>query len=300
MLYWVVFGLVQSLQSFPLAGVAWLGRRAGGLAYFLDRRHRRVALENLALAFREEKSPAEIQALAREHFRRLGEGYACAVKTGSMSQAALARRVQLVGARSLMAESEFGLPRSRIFAIGHFGNFEVYAWMGHWVRGYRAVSTYRPLPQPRLNALLLSLRQRSGCALFARGAESAQFLKALSQPGQLVGLLSDQHAGRVSLRLPFFGRQCSTLTAPAVLAQRFKLPLHTAICFRTGLGRWRVEIGDEISTRDRDGRRRPVADVMREVNRAFEQAIRRDPANWFWVHRRWKMPAATPARPEEE
>jgi lauroyl/myristoyl acyltransferase len=24
------------------------------------------------------------------------------------------------------------------------------------------------------------------------------------------------------------------------------------------------------------------------VNRAFESAIRRDPANWFWVHNRWK------------
>jgi lauroyl/myristoyl acyltransferase len=24
------------------------------------------------------------------------------------------------------------------------------------------------------------------------------------------------------------------------------------------------------------------------VNQAFEQAVRRDPANWFWVHNRWK------------
>jgi KDO2-lipid IV(A) lauroyltransferase len=28
---------------------------------------------------------------------------------------------------------------------------------------------------------------------------------------------------------------------------------------------------------------------MREVNRSFEKAVRRDPANWFWVHRRWKL-----------
>jgi lauroyl/myristoyl acyltransferase len=31
-----------------------------------------------------------------------------------------------------------------------------------------------------------------------------------------------------------------------------------------------------------------VADIMRDVNRAFENAVRRDPANWFWVHRKWK------------
>ena len=29
---------------------------------------------------------------------------------------------------------------------------------------------------------------------------------------------------------------------------------------------------------------------MADVNRAFEAAILRDPANWFWVHRRWKAP----------
>jgi hypothetical protein len=29
---------------------------------------------------------------------------------------------------------------------------------------------------------------------------------------------------------------------------------------------------------------------MLDVNRAFEDAIRRDPANWFWVHKRWKPP----------
>jgi lauroyl/myristoyl acyltransferase len=27
---------------------------------------------------------------------------------------------------------------------------------------------------------------------------------------------------------------------------------------------------------------------MVEVNAAYERAIRRDPANWFWPHRRWK------------
>ena len=28
---------------------------------------------------------------------------------------------------------------------------------------------------------------------------------------------------------------------------------------------------------------------MRDVNRVFEAAVRRDPANWFWVHNRWKQ-----------
>ena len=74
---------------------------------------------------------------------------------------------------------------------------------------------------------------------------------------------------------------------------RYQMPLHTAICFRVGLARWRIEIGDEIPTRC-DGRRRSLEAIMTDVNQAFELAIRRDPANWFWVHRRWKTEKVRP------
>jgi KDO2-lipid IV(A) lauroyltransferase len=65
------------------------------------------------------------------------------------------------------------------------------------------------------------------------------------------------------------------------------MPLCTAFCYRTKPGYWRIEMGPEISTHE-DGRARPLAAIMGDVNRAFEAAVRRDPANWFWVHNRWK------------
>ncbi len=41
---------------------------------------------------------------------------------------------------------------------------------------------------------------------------------------------------------------------------------------------------------------------MLDVNRAFEEAVRRDPANWFWVHKRWKPAKAkvTAQKPKAE
>jgi lauroyl/myristoyl acyltransferase len=287
LLYCLALGLVRLLQALPLRWVAWLGRRAGGLACGLDRRHRRVALENLTFALHQEKNPAELQDLVREHFRRLGENYASAIKTASMKPETLARHFEVVGAERLPPAPPGQPPPSVLFAIGHFGNFELYAWAGLFCRGYRLVTTYRALPQTRLNALLVSLRRQSGCLVFERRKEARELLRLMRQPGLFVGLLSDQHAGQTGVWLPFFGRECSTITAPAVLAQRHRMPLHPAFCFRTGLARWSIEVGEEIPT-FQDGQRRPVTEVMGAVNRAFEQAIRRDPANWFWVHRRWK------------
>jgi lauroyl/myristoyl acyltransferase len=37
----------------------------------------------------------------------------------------------------------------------------------------------------------------------------------------------------------------------------------------------------------------PPTDKAYNVNRAFEAAVQRDPATWFWVHNRWK-----PGRPD--
>jgi Kdo2-lipid IVA lauroyltransferase/acyltransferase len=293
LLYYLALMLVRLLQALPLPVVAWVGRQGGALACLVDRRHRRVALENLTHAFQNEKSAPELRALVREHFRRLGENYASAIKTASMTPEALARHLEIVGVERLAIPSGDGPLPSRVFAIGHFGNFELFGWAGHFIRGYQMVTTYRALPQPRLNGLLLSLRRQSGCAVFERGRDRTEFYRMLNQPGLFVGLLSDQHAG-VGAWLPFFGRECSTITAPAVLAQRHGLPLYTAICYRVALARWRIEVGEEIPV-VQGGERRSAADVMLEVNRAFETAIRRDPANWFWVHRRWKP--RPPARP---
>ena len=293
LIYYLVLGLVGLLQALPLTLVAWLGRRMGALAYWLDARHRRVAIENLTLAFGREKTREEIRALAREHFRRLGENYASAVKTASMNPATLAGHVQFIGARKLLPASELEQLKTRIMAIGHFGNFELYAWAGRFVPGYQTATTYRALAQPHLDALLRQLRERTGCRVFERRREGAALREAMHNSGLLVGLLSDQHAGRAGLWLPFFGRECSTLAAPAIFALRYQMPLHTAICFRVGLARWRIEIGDEIPTRC-DGRRRSLEAIMTDVNQAFELAIRRDPANWFWVHRRWKTEKVRP------
>ena len=107
----------------------------------------------------------------------------------------------------------------------------------------------------------------------------------------LLGLLSDQHGGDNGLRSPFLGHDCSTSPAPAVFALRYNCPLFTGFCFRVAPARWRIEVGDEIGVFE-NGRPRSTDAIMRDVNRSFEVALRRDPANWFWVHNRWK-----PARP---
>jgi lauroyl/myristoyl acyltransferase len=289
-LYHLVRLGVSLIQTLPLVWAARLGRWGGSLAFWLDMRHRRVALRNLTLCFGGERSPTELRALAREHFRRLGENYVCAIKTSIMTYEELRPRIDFVGNPRVISPGRDGTQPNVVVAIGHFGNFELYARFGQFAPAYQCGTTYRALRQPALNRLMQSLRERSGCAYFERRFDSQALKAFMNRAGVMMGFLCDQSAGTV--RVPFLGHDCATTTAPAIFAQRYRCLLITAICYRVAPAQWRIELGDEIPTHE-NGRARPAVAVMGDVNRAFEVAVRRDPANWFWVHRRWK-----PAPPE--
>ena len=284
LIYWFGRAAIAFIQLFPLDWVARIGRTGGGLAYHLDSRHRRVVLDNLTSVFGREKSAAEIDAIARETFRRIGENYLSAVKTASMSFEALRPRIEFTGLhhlpRTMLGETQ----GNAVVAIGHFGNFELYARVGEAMQGQFA-TTYRALKQPGMNRLMQYVRGHSPCLFFERRTEGRALRELMSQGGIILGLLADQSSQ--GMRAPFLGRDCNTGLAPAIFALRYQAELSTAICYRIGPGRWRVDFGKTIPTH-LDGQPRSSTELMQEVNRELEIAVRHDPANWFWVHRRWK------------
>jgi KDO2-lipid IV(A) lauroyltransferase len=284
-IYFFGRGIVALIQMLPLGWVARLGRAVGALAFRLDGRHRNVALKNLSLCFGREKSAAEIHAIARENFRRIGENFCCAIKTAAMTADDLKPHFELVGGEQLPPKNGDAAPPNLVAALGHFGNFELYARFHDIHSDYQCATTYRALKQPALNRLMQDLRERSGCFYFERRADGPQLRNTMARGGIILGLLADQSSR--GLRAPFLGRDCDTGLAPAILALRYQTELYCLFCYRIGLAKWRLELDKKIPTHE-NGRPRPSEDIMRDVNREFEKAVRRDPANWFWVHRRWK------------
>jgi Kdo2-lipid IVA lauroyltransferase/acyltransferase len=276
---------IALVQLLPLNLVARLGRAGGGLAFRLDGRHRRVVLDNLTLCFGKEKSAEEIHALAQENFRRIGENYLSAVKTSTMTAAELKPHVEFAGEERLPHKTGGEPLRNVVVAVGHFGNFELFARFHDRRPDFQCVTTYRALNQPALNRLMQLLRVKSGCLYLERRADGPLLRAAMNRGGVILGLFADQSSKGV--RAPFLGHDCNTGLASAVVALRYEAILYTAACYRVGPAKWRLELGDLIATHQ-DGHPRPSAEIILDVNRSLETAVRRDPANWFWVHRRWK------------
>lgn len=288
-LYYFGLVIVALIQAMPLLWVARLGRFGGGVVFWLDGRHRRVALHNLTLCFQAVKSPKEIRALAQENFRRIGETYCCAIKTAGMSELELRKIFEVSGIAPFDPAIVKRPEQNCLYATGHFGNFELFARISTFVPGYQCAATYRAFRQPSLDRILRALRTGtgSGCLMFERRTDADGLKKVMSEGGMLLILFSDQSVKDNGLELPFFGRPCSASRAPAVMAARYNCSLYVPICYRTAMGRWRIEVGEPIPTHA-NGIRRSTEEITRDVNSALEIAVRRDPANWFWVHNRWK------------
>ena len=279
--------LVGLLQALPLRWVARLGRGIGELIFWLDGRHRRMAIGNLTRCFASEKSAAEIRALAHENFRRIGENYCCGIKTSAMSPAQLKKVLSITGAGTAGNISTTTLAANCVFATGHFGNFELFTRLAPYIEGYQFAVTYRGIRPPALDKILLTLRTQNGSQMFERRTEGEALKQAMNRGGQLLVLIADQSAGDGGLEMPFFGHPCLASRAPAVMALRYDCELFVPICYRLGLGRWVIETGEAIATH-REGKKRSSEAITRDINAAMEAAVRRDPVNWFWVHNRWK------------
>src|SRR4030095_6512422 len=101
----------------------------------------------------------------------------------------------------------------------------------------------------------------------------------------MVVILLDQNASRSEgVFAPFFGIPASTSKSLAVISQRTGAPVVPVFIRRLESGRHRVEVGPAIAAPPTGD----VVDYTAAFNRSIEAAIRVAPAQWFWMHNRWK------------
>ncbi|MFM8363845.1 MAG: lysophospholipid acyltransferase family protein, partial [Verrucomicrobiota bacterium] len=199
-----VLGLVRRL---PLSVCFVLGRAGGALLWLILPGYRRLARENLTVAFGGEMSPQEIARLAFRHFTTLGANVVSAIKIPALSQAEIDQVATIENLDLLRKTIAAGRPV--LLAINHIGNWELYAQLVHTMPGARFGTVYQALHNKLVDDLVNQDRRRMGVLTFDRKEGFQGALALLREPG-LLGVLVDQHAGNSGVWTPFFGRLCST------------------------------------------------------------------------------------------
>jgi KDO2-lipid IV(A) lauroyltransferase len=177
--------------------------------------------------------------------------------------------------------------RPAVVVSGHFGNFELGSYMTGLL-GFPGHTIARPLDNCYLNRFVNSFRAAYGQFILPKEGSAAQ-VEAVLDAGGLISLLGDQHAGPKGCWVDFLGRPASCHKAVAVFTLTGGAPLVVAYAKRVG-GPLQFELG-LMGVADPQVPGAELANVKtltRWYNALLEQAIRRAPEQYWWVHRRWK------------
>lgn len=177
--------------------------------------------------------------------------------------------------------------KGALMVTGHYGNFEIVGYM-LGLFGFDINSVARPLDNPYINDYLYGVRERKGQKILNKKGASNEFGDIL-QSGATIGFIGDQDAGKRGIFVDFFGRKASAYKSIALAALYYNVPIIVGITRRVGNRFFfEVELEQIIMPADWKDKDDPVRWVSQEYNSALERAIRKDPTQYWWLHRRWK------------
>jgi len=172
-----------------------------------------------------------------------------------------------------------------IFAA-HLANWELPAVIAA-KNGLDAMILYR---RPNIGTVadaVIDIRQGSMGTLVPTNFDApVRLARALSE-GRHVAMLVDQHYVN-GAEVTFFGRRCLANPLMAMLARQVECPIHGTRVIRLGRYRFRAELTEAITpARAADGRI-DIQGTMQVITSVVEEWVREYPAQWLWLHRRWR------------
>lgn len=290
----VIRAFIRAAMLLPLSVAAAIGAALGRAGWVLSSQLRRDMRASLAVAF-PERTAAERDAIARASLVHLGQ-VAGEVVTMRRWAARVDEVVEAPPAAVAAVERAWARRKGIIFVLGHIGNWELTSRLSRYVQPNAAIA--KRSWHGSLDALTERFRAEHGVGTFWRDdpATGRNMLRLFKQGGAL-GILIDQDISDVqSVFVPFFGRLAATPRAAADLALRFGATLLVVTCHRRGP---RVRDGHRLEVEEvpvdaaAPDREAEVVRVTAACAAVQERAIRRSPAEWVWMHQRWKTrPAA--------
>ncbi len=277
--------LVRGLGILPRGLARAIGALVGALAYTLFGRLRRVGLKNLTLAYPEWTGDARERTL-RCVYRNLGYQLAefCLMSGYTKEQAS--RWIEYDGLEHYLAARARG--RGVLVVTGHLGAWELSSFY-HALVGYPMGLVIRRLDNPLVDRFVNRIRCLHGNRVIHKD-DFARGLIASMRAGETVGILMDTNmTPPQGIFVPYFGVDACTGAGLARIALKTDASvLPGFLVWDEPRKKYRLRFGacmNLVRTGD------PEADIRLNTaafTQAIEDAVRRNPEQWLWMHRRWK------------
>jgi KDO2-lipid IV(A) lauroyltransferase len=273
---------LKGLQRLPLGMQALLGSAFGAALHAVAGSRRRVALRNVELCF--PRMPVDRRrALVREHFRWLGRSL---IERGLLWYAPEERLKRLIRVEGDVGFAERS-DKPVMWLVPHFVALDVAAVALQLFQTRRGATIYQRQSDPVFDAAFLAGRTRFGLAeAFKRQDSAKPLIRAIRERGLAFFNLPDMDFGpKDAAFVPFFGVPAATLLAPSRMARLVGMVVQPVIAEILPGGEGYLvrflQPWHDFPTDD------AYADTVR-INRWIEDEIRHRPAQYLWVHKRFK------------
>lgn len=177
--------------------------------------------------------------------------------------------------------------RPVVVVSGHFGNFEV-AGLLLGLLGFPSFTIARPLDNPYLHRFFLRIRGRFGQFILPKQGV-APFVDHVLKNNGVLTVLGDQHGGPKGCWVDFFGQPASCHKALAVFTLTGNAPMVVSYCRRRDHAlQFDLGVQGAADPRQLLESQQSVKGLTQWYNQQLENIIRRDPDQYWWLHRRFR------------
>jgi len=267
-----------------------VGRILGLTIYFLDRKHRQIALSNLKTAFGAELSASARKNIARKSFIHFGKFFADFIKFNHLSDQKRDKLIKVEGIENLNQALKKG--KGVLLFTGHYGSWEIAPYFLSRKAKFYVIA--RALDNDLLEKELLKMRANLGAEVIYKQQAAKRILQSL-RAREIVAILIDQNVLRSqAIFVDFFGKAAATTPSLAAFLLRTQSPLLPGFCYPAPRNTYKIKILEPLSIKLTGQYDQDVLKITQICTKIIEAQIRKNPDYWLWFHQRWKT------RPENE
>jgi KDO2-lipid IV(A) lauroyltransferase len=255
---------------------------------YLFPRHRRVAQKNIALVF-PDLPKNEREDIFRSSFREIARLLVDALRVPTLDKSWYEEHVVFPKREKVLDILSQG--KGALLAVGHLGSFELLA-QAFCVRCQPLHLVIRSFQSPQVDRWWNRMREWNGNRIVRRDGAFREIIRQL-QSGSAVALPFDQNLRRnFAVFVHFFGRPAATTRALGLAALASKAPVLVGSLTCLANDRYRIEWVEcptsDIYENDSWSKEEKQLLLTQRVSDIYAEMIRKNPAAWFWMHRRWK------------
>ena len=276
-LTWLGMGLLYLISLLPIQLQLFLGQLVGLTLYASGTHRKKIVEVNLKLCF-PNQTEAERKEMVKEVFKDMGKGL---LETG-IAWWRSDKFIEKLITKKLNLELLKSVNEGCIILLKHSTHAELDIRMTSSI--FEAGGMYKEQTNKVMNYLMIKARNKYLFGTFTN-RQTRRGIRFLNNGLKFMYAADQDYGTNGAEFVPFFGVPAATVTLPSDLFKK-----GTKIFFFNVV---RVGSGYEITLEDM-GPKTNEGNFLRLMNTTYEEAILKEPTQYFWMHRRFKN------RPEGE